>query len=85
MLELLGILFKATVWWRLPQGCVYVLQTVNRSLPGLLQSIIGKVPFVKELVSTLAALSKREVPKGSHFDGFEQYPLGPLEVSFPLT
>ncbi|CAJ1370878.1 unnamed protein product [Effrenium voratum] len=33
------------------KGCVYVLQTVNRSLPGLLQSIIGKVPFVKELVS----------------------------------
>jgi len=35
------------------QGCVYVLQTVNRSLPGLLQNIINAVPFVKELVSTL--------------------------------
>jgi len=33
------------------KGCVYVLQTVNRSLPGLLQNIINAVPFVKELVS----------------------------------
>lgn len=33
------------------KGCVYVLQTVNRSLPGLLQNVINAVPFVKELVS----------------------------------
>ncbi|CAK9026347.1 unnamed protein product [Durusdinium trenchii] len=33
------------------KGCVYVLQTVNRSLPNLLQSVIAAVPFVKELVS----------------------------------
>ena len=36
------------------QGRVYVLQTVNRSLPGLLQNVINAVPFVKELVSGTA-------------------------------
>jgi len=33
------------------KGCVYVLQTVNRSLPGLLQNLIATVPFIRQLVS----------------------------------
>mmetsp|Transcript_25924 Transcript_25924/g.48680 ORF Transcript_25924/g.48680 Transcript_25924/m.48680 type:complete len:422 (-) Transcript_25924:79-1344(-) len=33
------------------KGCVYVLQTVNRFLPFLLQNIIASVPFVSQLVS----------------------------------